>query len=68
MTTEIKRVVTDLRIPICSYGSRSGWATAIVDGVHKRLHMSRSDRSDYSEHKHEIREAFAAGEGETIDA
>jgi hypothetical protein len=66
MTTETKAAVTNLRMPICRYGSRSGWAYALVGGVAKRLHTSRSSLTDYQEHEDDIREMFAAGKGEII--
>jgi hypothetical protein len=59
-----KATVTALTMPMCRYGSRSGFATAVVDGVAKRLHTSRSDRTDYSEHEADVREMFADGKGE----
>jgi len=59
--------VTDLRMPNCSYGFRSGCAHATVDGVRMRLTTSRSDRSDYREHCDDVRVAFESGKGTPIE-
>jgi hypothetical protein len=56
--------VTDLQLPTCRYGFRSGWAFATVDGKRMKLHTSRSDRSDYREHYNDVLADFEAGKGE----
>ena len=61
-----QHTVTELRMPICSHGFRSGYATATVDGVRKKLHTSRSDRTDYSEHERDVRDQFANGDGDVV--
>lgn len=51
-------------MPMCRYGFRSGFATALVDGVPMRLHTSRIDKSCPDEHAREVREMFEQGKGE----
>lgn len=60
---EKKRTVMHLRMPLCSNGFRSGYATAVVDGVPKQLYTSRHETTDYFEHETAVREMFEAGKG-----
>ena len=58
------KTVENLRLPMCSYGFRSGWARAVVDGVAMKLYTSQSAQTDYNEHYRRVCEQFAAGAGE----
>jgi hypothetical protein len=51
-------------MPMASHGFRSGFARATVNGVRMRLHTSRSDQSSYEEHRLDVLQQFAAGQGE----
>jgi len=56
--------VTDVRLPLCSHGYRSGYAHALVNGQPMRLYTSRSADSSYDEHRLDVTQKFAAGQGE----
>lgn len=58
-------IVENIRLPMCSYGFRSGYAWAKVNGQMQRLHTSKPSSSDYGEHLAEVTEQFKAGKGET---
>lgn len=66
MTTETMRRVENVTLPMVSHGFRSGYATALVDGVRMRLHTSQHATTDYSEHVRRVHEEFARGEGEPV--
>jgi len=58
--------IVSISLPICSYGFRSGYAYAYVNGVHKKLHTSESDQLPWDAHALIVRAKFASGEGELI--
>jgi hypothetical protein len=58
--------VTSITLPMISYGFRSGYARAMVNGRLHRLHTSKSQHVDYDEHMADVRALFEAGKGEPI--
>jgi uncharacterized protein YoaH (UPF0181 family) len=63
MTT---KTIENIILPRCSYGFRSGYAFARVNGELKKIHTSEPSESCHIEHEQKIRSKFEDGEGEEI--
>lgn len=58
--------IISISLPRCSYGFRTGYAYAYVDGVHKKLHTSESDQLPWDAHLAIVRSQFASGQGDLM--
>ena len=58
--------IENIILPRCSYGFRSGYAFARVNGELKKIHTSEPAESCWVAHEAKIRAKFEAGEGEEI--
>jgi hypothetical protein len=58
--------VENITLPRCSYGFRSGYAFAKVNGELRKIHTSEPAESCDIAHEQKIRAKFEAGEGEKI--
>lgn len=57
------RKVEQVFLPVAAYGFRTGYARATVDGVRLSLYTSRHASTDPDQHRRDVADQFARGEG-----